>query len=71
MVRQSPGQYFWMHRIWRSRPRHERLDRPFPDSLKEKIRLLPWMTDDVLSQVVQQSALDAATLKKTGQTRLN
>lgn len=71
MVRQSPGQYFWMHRIWRSRPRHERLDRPFPENLKEKIRLLPWTTDEVLSQVVHQSAIDAATLKRTGQTRLN
>jgi Kdo2-lipid IVA lauroyltransferase/acyltransferase len=71
IVRESPGQYFWMHRIWRSRPRHERLGRPFPESLREKIRLLPWMTDEVLDQVVEQSGIDAATLKRTGQSRLN
>ena len=71
MVRDVPEQYFWMHRIWRSRPRHERLDRPFPPALREKIELLPWISADVLQRVVEQSARDAATLKRTGQTKLN
>ena len=71
MVRDVPEQYFWMHRIWRSRPRHERLDRPFPPALREKIELLPWISADGLQRVVEQSARDAATLKRTGQTKLN
>ena len=71
MVRDAPEQYFWMHRIWRSRPRHERLARPFPDNLKEKISLLPWMTEEGVDGVIEQSKIDAATLKRTGQTKLN
>src|SRR5262249_46660752 len=29
MIRRAPDQYLWMHRIWRSRPPHERNGRPF------------------------------------------
>jgi len=39
MIRRAPSQYFWMHRIWRSRPAHERMQKPFPDSLRAKIAL--------------------------------
>src|SRR5690606_38717790 len=45
MVRLAPEQYLWMHRIWRSRPRHERLGRPFPEQLASKIRSLPWTSE--------------------------
>ncbi|HRJ49008.1 MAG: lysophospholipid acyltransferase family protein [Phycisphaeraceae bacterium] len=58
----APSQYLWMHRIWKSRPRHERLGRPFPDSLREKLRSLPWMTDDELARIIDLSARDAAAL---------
>ncbi len=59
-VARAPGQYLWMHRIWKSRPRHERLNREFPGSLREKLRSLPWMTDEELARIEAQSAVDAA-----------
>ena len=71
MVRRAPGQYLWMHRIWRSRPRHERQQRPFPPALEEKIRLLPWITDADVVQIKDHSARDARTLAETGQNRLS
>lgn len=71
MVRLAPEQYLWMHRIWRSRPRHERLGRPFPDGLAEKIRSLPWTTEGDLELIRQRSAEDAATLARLGTTRLS
>lgn len=53
MVRLAPGQYFWMHRRWKSRPRHERLGKPIPTGLHKSLESLPWMTDDLLDQVMQ------------------
>jgi Kdo2-lipid IVA lauroyltransferase/acyltransferase len=71
MIRRAPEQYLWMHRIWRSRPRHERSQKPFPESLEEKIRLLPWITEADLEQIKCHSARDAATLAHTGASRLS
>lgn len=71
MVRSAPDQYLWMHRIWRSRPRHERLGRPFPEQLREKLLTLPWITDDDLAQIEEHSVRDTRTLAKTGQSRLS
>jgi len=71
MIRRAPEQYLWMHRIWRSRPRHERLGRPFPEALREKIRDLPWIGEDDLATIEERSARDARTLAETGATRLN
>lgn len=71
MIRQVPDQYDWLHRVWRSRPRHERLNRPFPGALREKLRLLPWMTEAELARIEEHSARDAATLAETGATRLS
>lgn len=62
MVRQAPEQYLWMHRAWKSRPRHERLGRPFPEALRRKIAALPWMTDESLARIVERSARDAQAL---------
>lgn len=42
MVLACPEQYLWMHRRWKSRPRHEREGKPMPARLREKIRSLPW-----------------------------
>ncbi len=70
MVRMAPDQYLWMHRIWRSRPRHERLAKPFPHSLLEKIRLLPWMTGEDIDRLQDHSIRDARTLAETGLHRL-
>lgn len=71
MVRRAPEQYLWVHRTWRSRPRHERLGKPFPASLEEKIRLLPWVTDADLEAIKANSERDAATLAATGSDRLS
>jgi len=71
MVRMAPEQYLWMHRIWRSRPRHERLAKPFPGSMLEKLRLLPWMNDEAIERLKDHSVRDARTLAATGQTRLS
>lgn len=71
MVRAAPEQYLWMHRIWRSRPRHERSQKPFPAHLAEKIRALPWITEADLEQIKANSARDARTLAETGQSRLS
>lgn len=54
MVRAAPEQYLWMHRAWKSRPRHERERKPFPKPLREKIATLPWMTEDDVERLVEQ-----------------
>ncbi len=69
-VRRAPEQYLWMHRIWKSRPRHERLDKPFPDALRAKLEALPWMTQDELDAIVHRSDLDRAVLREQGITEL-
>lgn len=71
MVRRAPEQYLWMHRIWRSRPAHERAGRAFPGALREKLSLLPWISGEDLERITDQSARDARTLAETGQSRLS
>jgi Kdo2-lipid IVA lauroyltransferase/acyltransferase len=71
MVRRAPEQYLWMHRLWRSRPRHERSGREFPAAFEEKLRALPWMTGDELERIKDQSARDAAELARLGTDRLS
>ncbi len=70
MIRRRPGDYFWMHRSWRSRPRHERDDKPFPESLKRKLRELPWMDDEQVEALIERSDRDRAILRSRGTTRL-
>ena len=53
MVRLRPDQYWWMHRRWKSRPRHERQGKPMPASLTRKLESLPWMTPKLLADVSQ------------------
>jgi KDO2-lipid IV(A) lauroyltransferase len=65
MVRSAPEQYFWMHRIWRSRPAHERHGKPFPPMLKEKLASLPWMTPDAVEAVIERSHRDAADIQRS------
>ncbi len=64
MIRNSPEQYLWMHRIWKSRPRHERLNKPFPSALKDKLAALPWMTDEELAQIIDRSDRDRAYMQE-------
>lgn len=55
MVRAAPGQYLWVHRRWKSRPRHERLGRAFPVKLACKLESLPWMTPAELDRIVRSA----------------
>ncbi len=59
-VRKAPEQYLWMHRIWKSRPRHERLNKPFPKNLRAKLEALPWMSPEELERLVDRSDRDRA-----------
>lgn len=68
MVRSAPEQYLWMHRIWKSRPRHERSNQPFPDALRAKLRSLPWMTEDELARIIDRSDRDRAEQARAGAT---
>jgi len=51
MVRRCPEQYLWMHRRWKSRPKHEREGKAMPKSLRRKLEALPWMTDELMREV--------------------
>jgi len=64
MVRRAPEQYLWMHRYWKSRPRHEREGRPFPAQLREKIASLPWMDEEDVRAVEERSARDAEEIRR-------
>lgn len=59
MVRAAPEQNLWLHRYWKSRPRHEQMGRPFPAALRTKLQALPWMTGDDLARIEDWSARDA------------
>lgn len=62
MVRTAPEQNLWLHRYWKSRPRHEHQGKPIPASLKAKIRALPWTTEEDMARLEEWSARDAAEL---------
>lgn len=51
MIRACPEQYLWVHRRWKSRPKHEREGQPMPERLRKKLRSLPWMTEDLLCEL--------------------
>jgi KDO2-lipid IV(A) lauroyltransferase len=53
MIRRAPEQYLWVHRRWKSRPRHERLGRPMPRRLISKLETLPWLTPPELERLVK------------------
>lgn len=59
-VRRAPEQFLWMHRYWRSRPRHEKLGKAFPPALRDKLESLPWMTTAELARVIEHSRADSA-----------
>ncbi len=54
-----------MHRVWRSRPAHERHKKPFPAAMKEKLLSLPWMTSEDVERVIDRSNRDAADTSRT------
>jgi len=51
LVREHPEEYLWMHRRWKSRPRHEREGKPMPAALERKLRSLPWMTEELIEKI--------------------
>lgn len=51
MVREAPEQYLWIHRRWKSRPRHERLGKPMPAAMRRQVESLPWMTDELMRRL--------------------
>ncbi len=55
MIRTAPEQYLWVHRRWKSRPRHERLGRSVPPRLVTKLRSLPWLNDDEVDLIIDRS----------------
>lgn len=67
MVRRAPEQYLWMHRCWKSRPRHEQLGRPIPASLMAKIESLPWMTSEKVARLQDWTRRDSLALAAQGQ----
>jgi KDO2-lipid IV(A) lauroyltransferase len=54
MIRRAPEQYLWVHRRWKSRPRHERLGRPMPGRLIAKLESLPWLTPREIDRLVHR-----------------
>lgn len=70
LIRARPSQYFWMHNVWKSRPKHERENKPFPASLRAKLGALPWLNGDDVDRVVEQSDTDRAWLAERGVQRL-
>jgi len=59
MIREAPQQYLWIHRRWKSRPRHEREGKPLPGALRAKLEALPWMD---AAQLESLAAPDVAVL---------
>ena len=53
MVRTSPEQYLWLHRRWKSRPKHELKGRQIPGSLIKKLESLPWMTQEEMDRIIE------------------
>ncbi len=68
MIRKAPDQTLWMHRFWKSRPRHEKLNKPFPKKLREKLLELPWMDEAQVDAIVDQSDRDRGMMLSKGIT---
>ncbi|MCP4759914.1 MAG: lysophospholipid acyltransferase family protein [Planctomycetes bacterium] len=59
LVRQRPEQYLWIHRRWKSRPKHVREGKTMPRRLQDRIRSLPWLSPDESGAVIERSNEEA------------
>jgi KDO2-lipid IV(A) lauroyltransferase len=66
LVRTCPEQYLWIHRRWKSRPKHVRQGQPMPPRLRHRIESLPWLSEDeqlaVIDRSNEESSLARASL---------
>ena len=46
-----PEQYWWMHRRWKSRPKHERLGKEMPRVMRRNLEELPWMSESLMREL--------------------
>lgn len=60
LVSDCPEQYLWIHRRWKSRPRHVRRGVPVPASLAGQIRSLPWLSEDASEALIETSNRESA-----------
>ena len=60
LVADCPEQYLWIHRRWKSRPRHVRLGKQMPRSLERRIRSLPWLSDHEADTIISTSNAESA-----------
>lgn len=65
VIRRAPEQYLWMHRRWKSRPKHERLGKPMPGRLRAHLEALPWMTTAELERIEALSREEARFWSRT------
>ncbi|MDP7029358.1 MAG: lysophospholipid acyltransferase family protein [Phycisphaerales bacterium] len=60
LVAACPEQYLWIHRRWKSRPKHVRRGVEMPASLARRIRSLPWLASAEADQLIETSNREAA-----------